>query len=109
MWVSMGFHGSHKPTHTHTHSIGYTPEPTKLNTSAAECGNAGLSRIAKTVSYMSQRHAVIYTGIFLELWSHDCAVHLEQIATELGIDSAKAFVNHILFHEMFGHDHIDAT
>jgi hypothetical protein len=47
----------------------YMPEIMKLNTSLAECGNAGMQRVKKPVSYMSQRHAAAYVGAFLQVWN----------------------------------------
>ncbi|KAL7279771.1 hypothetical protein ACG7TL_006178 [Trametes sanguinea] len=38
-----------------------------VNTSAAECGNKGVGRIRKSVSYMSYKHAVIYTKVFVDV------------------------------------------
>ncbi|RDB22287.1 hypothetical protein Hypma_010629 [Hypsizygus marmoreus] len=40
-----------------------------VNTSAAECGNKGIKRIRKTVSYMIHEHAVIFTKAFLDVWN----------------------------------------
>lgn len=40
-----------------------------LNTSAAECGNSGMARIRKSVSYMSQGHAILYTWVFISIWN----------------------------------------
>jgi hypothetical protein len=45
------------------------PELSKLNSSAAECGNSGLRKIRRSLSYMSQRHAIVYTMTFLALWN----------------------------------------
>lgn len=45
------------------------PSLAKVNTSAAECGNGGLSKIRTSVRYMGQRRAVIYTKIFLSIWN----------------------------------------
>ncbi|KAI0685749.1 hypothetical protein C8T65DRAFT_591917 [Cerioporus squamosus] len=39
------------------------------NTSAAECGNGGMGRIRKTVSYMKYEHSVVYTKTFLDIWN----------------------------------------
>ena len=39
------------------------------NTSAAECGNQGMGRIRKSVSYMKYDHAVMYTKVFLDVWN----------------------------------------
>ena len=45
------------------------PRLDHINSSAAECGNSGLSRIRKSVSYMSQDHAITYTKCFLSIWN----------------------------------------
>lgn len=45
------------------------PALAKVNSSAAECGNSGLSKIRKSVRYMGQRRAVIYTKVFLSVWN----------------------------------------
>ncbi|KAH9891715.1 hypothetical protein C8Q73DRAFT_650175, partial [Cubamyces lactineus] len=39
------------------------------NTSAAECGNNGLGRVRKSVSYMTYGHAVQYTKAYLDVWN----------------------------------------
>ncbi|KAH6917652.1 hypothetical protein BKA70DRAFT_1487785 [Coprinopsis sp. MPI-PUGE-AT-0042] len=68
----------------HFHSMGHTkcspaaflseyanvdPRLVAINSSAAECGNGGLKRIRKSVSYMSQKRAIIYTKVFLSIWN----------------------------------------
>jgi hypothetical protein len=45
------------------------PQLARINSSAAECGNGGLNRICKSVSYMSQDRAIIYTKVFLSVWN----------------------------------------
>ena len=40
-----------------------------INSSAGECGNGGLARIRKSVSYMSQDRAILYTKVFLSIWN----------------------------------------
>ncbi|KAF6758359.1 hypothetical protein DFP72DRAFT_807868 [Ephemerocybe angulata] len=40
-----------------------------INSSAAECGNGALRRIRKSVSYMGQERAIIYTKVFLSVWN----------------------------------------
>ncbi|KAL0573495.1 hypothetical protein V5O48_008472 [Marasmius crinis-equi] len=40
-----------------------------LNSSAAECGNSGIGRIRKSVSYMRQNRAILYTKVFLSVWN----------------------------------------
>ncbi|KAJ6611690.1 hypothetical protein B0H10DRAFT_1918580 [Mycena sp. CBHHK59/15] len=66
------------------HSVGHTkcspaaflkshcnvdPRLSHINSSAGECGNSGLSRIRKSVSYMSQSRAIIYSKVFLSIWN----------------------------------------
>ena len=45
------------------------PEVININTSAAECSNSGLSRIKKSISYMDQKHAILYTYVYLCVWN----------------------------------------
>ncbi|EFI28488.1 hypothetical protein CC1G_14020 [Coprinopsis cinerea okayama7 len=45
------------------------PRLVAINSSAAECGNSSLKKIRKSVSYMSQRRAIVYTKIFLSIWN----------------------------------------
>ncbi|KZW01031.1 hypothetical protein EXIGLDRAFT_603345, partial [Exidia glandulosa HHB12029] len=40
-----------------------------INSSAGECGNAGVAKIRRPISYMSQRHAVIFSYVFLAIWN----------------------------------------
>ena len=42
---------------------------TKINSSAAECGNSGLSKIRKAVSYMRQGQAILFSWVFLSIWN----------------------------------------
>ncbi|KAG2087909.1 uncharacterized protein F5147DRAFT_748486 [Suillus discolor] len=42
-----------------------------VNTSAAECGNKGIKRIRKSVSFMIHDHAVQYTKVFLDIWNRN--------------------------------------
>lgn len=41
-----------------------------VNSSAAECGNSGLARIRKSVSYMTESHAILYVHMYLSVWNH---------------------------------------
>ncbi|EGO03129.1 hypothetical protein SERLA73DRAFT_47612 [Serpula lacrymans var. lacrymans S7.3] len=41
------------------------PQLAQINSSAAKCGNSSLKQIKKSVSYMSQDRAIIYTKVFL--------------------------------------------
>jgi len=45
------------------------PRLARINSSAAECGNGGISRIRKSVSYMGQARAVLYTKVFISIWN----------------------------------------
>ncbi|TFK69140.1 hypothetical protein BDN72DRAFT_870735 [Pluteus cervinus] len=45
------------------------PRLMHINSSAAECGNSGISKIRKSVSYMSQPRAILYTKVFLAMWN----------------------------------------
>jgi hypothetical protein len=40
-----------------------------INSSAAECSNSGLKRIRKSVSYMDQNHAFMFTYVYLSVWN----------------------------------------
>ena len=40
-----------------------------INTSAAECGNKGVNRIRKTVSFMTYEHAVVFTKAYMDVWN----------------------------------------
>lgn len=45
------------------------PRLANINSSAAECGNGGISRIRKSVTYMGQERAILYTRTFLCIWN----------------------------------------
>ncbi|KAJ6527192.1 hypothetical protein B0H19DRAFT_1196670 [Mycena capillaripes] len=45
------------------------PRLARINTSAAECGNGGISRIRKSVSYMTQSRAIAFTRVFISIWN----------------------------------------
>ncbi|KAJ7636152.1 hypothetical protein DFH06DRAFT_1336290 [Mycena polygramma] len=45
------------------------PRLARINTSAAECGNGGISRIRKGVSYMGQSRAIMFTQVFISIWN----------------------------------------
>ena len=45
------------------------PELTKINLSATECGNSGLLKICRPLSYMTQRHAIVFTYTYLAAWN----------------------------------------
>ena len=50
-----------------SNSMRYDERVRAVNTSAAECGNKGVGRIRKSVSYMTYEHAVIYTKVFMDV------------------------------------------
>lgn len=45
------------------------PSLAEINSSAAECGNCGIKKIRKSVSYMGQQRAIIYTKVYLSIWN----------------------------------------
>lgn len=49
--------------------VNVDPRLATINSSAAECGNGALRRIRKSVSYMGQERAIIYTKVFLSMWN----------------------------------------
>lgn len=52
-----------------SNSMQYDERIRGINTSAAECGNKGIGRIRKSVSYMTYEHAVVYTKVFMDVWN----------------------------------------
>lgn len=48
---------------------GSQPSLSRVNSSAAECGNSSLVRIRKSVRYMGQKRAILYTAVFLSFWN----------------------------------------
>ncbi|KAH9480806.1 hypothetical protein JR316_0007406 [Psilocybe cubensis] len=53
------------------------PEFLALNSSAAECGNSGISKIRKAVSYMTQERAVMYMRVYFSIWNRTQIQKLE--------------------------------
>lgn len=45
------------------------PRLAHINPSAAECGNGGIKRIRKSVSYMGERRAVLFTRVYISCWN----------------------------------------
>lgn len=45
------------------------PRLSSVNSSAGECGNSGLKKIRKSVSYMAQDRAIPFTKVFLSIWN----------------------------------------
>lgn len=51
-----------------------------INSSAAECGNSGILRIRKSVGYMSQTRAIIFTKVFISIWNRQRIQRLKAAA-----------------------------
>ncbi|KAF5384200.1 hypothetical protein D9615_003373 [Tricholomella constricta] len=50
-----------------------------INTSAAECGNKGMKRIRKSVSFMVSDHAVLFTKAFLDVWNRGIINRMKKV------------------------------
>lgn len=50
-----------------TYTMQFDPNLQVINTSAAEVGNSGAAKIRKSVSYMTQRHAIQYTKVYMDV------------------------------------------
>jgi len=50
-----------------TYAMQFDPFLQAVNTSAAEVGNSGAAKIRKSVSYMTQRHAIQYTDVYMDI------------------------------------------
>lgn len=59
----------------------------KLNTSAAECGNSVIKRIRKSVSYMTQERAVMYTKVFVSMWNRSRVQSMLQQKEKDGVEA----------------------
>lgn len=66
----------HANGHTHcsqacfiTNYMQVRPNLMAVNSSAAECSNSGLNRIRKSVSYMGQTNAILFTYAYLCVWN----------------------------------------
>lgn len=60
-------HSKCSPAAMASEYVNVDPALANINTSAAECGNGLLHRIRKSVSYMGQERAIIYTKVFLAI------------------------------------------
>ena len=54
-----------------------------VNSSAAECSNYGLTRIRKSVSYMTESHAILYVHTYLSIWNRNRIKGFQTNAEEL--------------------------
>ncbi|KIK50159.1 hypothetical protein GYMLUDRAFT_183146, partial [Collybiopsis luxurians FD-317 M1] len=82
--------GFHAPGHTKCSPAAFLKtysavdaELIHLNSSAAECGNSGMTRIRKSVSYMVQAHAILYCWVFISVWNCTQILSLYKKASEL--------------------------
>lgn len=55
------------------------PELARANSSAAECGNSGLTKIRKSVGYMRQDRAIMYVRVFIAIWNRKQIRKMEAI------------------------------
>ncbi|KDR76778.1 hypothetical protein GALMADRAFT_225673 [Galerina marginata CBS 339.88] len=49
--------------------VAANPRLMDINSSAAECGNGGVHGIRKSVSYMTQDNAIVYTKVYFSYWN----------------------------------------
>ena len=56
----------------------YDPQLQAINTSAAEVGNSGASKIRKSVSYMTQRHAIQYIKVYMDIMNRFRTISLQK-------------------------------
>ncbi|KIK62162.1 hypothetical protein GYMLUDRAFT_165086, partial [Collybiopsis luxurians FD-317 M1] len=82
--------GFHAPGHTKCSPAAFLKtysavdaELIHLNSSAAECGNSGMTRIRKSVSYMGQACAILYCWVFISVWNRTQILNLYKRASEL--------------------------
>ena len=47
-----------------------------INSSATKCGNGGIARIHKSVSYMTQDRAILYMKVFISIWNRLIIRHM---------------------------------
>jgi len=57
-----------------TYAMQFDPSLQVVNTSVAEVGNSGAAKIRKSVSSMTQRHAIQYTNIYTDVMNRCCYV-----------------------------------
>lgn len=65
--------------------VNVDPRLATINSSAAECGNGALRRIRKSVSYMGQERAIIYTKVFLSIWNR---LKILRMASDVALEVA---------------------
>lgn len=60
-----------------TYAMQHNPVLQVINTSAAEVGNSGAARICKSVSYMTQAHAIQYTKVYMDVTNRIKRIDIE--------------------------------
>jgi len=63
------------------------PSLSKINSSVAECGNSGIKKIRKSVSYMVQQQAIIYTKVYLSMWNRTKLLRMSREVAQSSSDS----------------------
>jgi len=58
--------------------VNTNPNLLTLNSSAAECGNSGLRKIRKSVSYMSQERAIVFSRVHMSHWNRTLIQRMEE-------------------------------
>ena len=56
----------------------YDPQLQAINTSAAEVGNSGASKFQKSISYMTQRHAIQYIKVYMDIMNRFQTISLQK-------------------------------
>lgn len=54
------------------------PDLLAINSSAGECGNSGIAKIRKAVSYMAQDRAAMYIRVYLAIWNRQQIQKMEK-------------------------------
>ena len=54
----------------------YNPQLQAINTSATEVGNSGASNFRKSVSYMTQWHAIQYIKVYMDIMNQFWTISL---------------------------------
>ena len=64
-----------------------------VNSSAAECSNSGLNRIRKSMSYMTEANAILYTQTYIAVWNRKREILFQKQADkEAGLIGARYHV-----------------
>lgn len=63
------------------------PKLIPVNSSAAECSNAGMNRIRKSISYMSQSRAIRFAYTYLCVWNRDQELRMKDELNKLVVQT----------------------